>query len=233
MKLLAKKLSPQDLLPFGILAFYLVVAVLIRLYLPPAQVILDTVAGFYRTFGYPFVLFSGLLESLFLIGFYFPGSAAILLGAAIARTGAVSLPLVIFFSTVGFMVGYTINYYLGKFGWYKILARMGFEKGIHIAGEKLEKHGEKALFLSYFSPNTASLISTAAGVTKYPFKKFFFVSLLSQTFWSILWGSITFMLGDIFVELFAKYATFIVYGILAIVIIRQFWKRGKSTKPKK
>ena len=215
-------------LPFLILLFYVVVVIIIRVNLPPAEQIIATVSGFYRDFGYPFILFSGLLESLFLIGFYFPGSAAILLGAALARTGVVFLPFIILFGTLGLMAGYTINYLLGKYGWYKVLAKFGLEKSMTIASEKLEQHGTKALFISYLSPNSASVISTAAGVVNYPFAKFFITSLVSQLFWSIAWGTIAYLLGDIFIELFVKYAQFIILGIIAVILIRQWVKKKRE-----
>ena len=113
-----------EISPFVILGIYLLAVISLRLYLPPAEQIVATISGFYERFGYPFIFVSGILESLFMIGFYFPGSAAILLGAALAKTGVVFLPFIIFFATLGIMIGYIINYFLGKYGWYKILSRL-------------------------------------------------------------------------------------------------------------
>jgi len=195
------------------------------MYVPPADQIVRTISGFYERFGYPFIFVSGILESLFMIGFYFPGSAAILLGAALARTGVVFLPFIIFFGTAGIMLGYIVNYFLGKYGWYKVLSRFGLEKGIEVAQDKLEKHGPKAFFVGYLSPNSASLLSTAAGVTGYPFVKFLLYSLISQIFWSSVWGVIAFLFGEIFINLFLKYAQFVVVIIIGIFLVREFWKK--------
>lgn len=218
----------SEAVPFLLLLLYIIAVVVIKLYLPPAEEIIATISGFYGRFGYPFIFFSGLLESMFLVGFYFPGSAAILLGAALAKAGVVFLPFIIIFGTLGLMFGYTINYFLGKYGWYKVLARFGLEKGIDMAGEKLKKHGVKAIFLGSISPNSASLLSTAAGVTGYPFHKFFLISFISQSFWSITWGSIAYIFGNLFIEGFIKYSQYIVLLIILILIVIQLMKRRKK-----
>lgn len=214
-----------EALPFLILGIYILAVIFLRMHLPPAEQIIATISGFYERFGYPFIFISGILESLFMIGFYFPGSAAILLGAALAKTGVVFLPSIIFFGTLGIMLGYTINYFLGKYGWYTVLSRFGLEKGIKMAEEKLEKHGPKAFFVGYLSPNSASLLSTAAGVTGYSFPKFFLYSLVSQLFWSIVWGSIAYLFGEIFIDLFLKYAQYVIVVVIGIILFREYWKK--------
>lgn len=219
-----------EAIPFLVLGGYILAVVLLRIHLPPAEQIVATISEFYKTYGYPFIFVSGVLESLFMIGFYFPGSAAILLGAALAKTGVVFLPFIILFGTLGILLGYTLNYFLGKYGWYKILSRFGLQKGIDIAEQKLEKHGGKAFFIGYLSPNSASLLSTAAGVTGYPFSKFLLYSVIAQSFWSIVWGSIAYILGDLFIDLFLKYAQYLILLIVGIIVVQEYLLKPKSNK---
>lgn len=212
--------------PLVFLVLYVGVVILIKFYLPSPKEILLIVEGFYRQFGYFIVLISGLLESLFLIGFYLPGSAAILLGAALARDGVIFLPLVILLGTVGLVTGYTVNYILGRHGWYHVLSRFGFEGGLVSAEKKLKTHQKKTLFLGYISPALAAFVSTAAGIMKVPFKTFFIFTCISQLFWSTVWGTVAYLVGNIFVEYLLQYAPFIIYGIVAILFLRQAVKAG-------
>ena len=213
---------------YGLLAFYLIIIIIIRLRVPDAETIVAIITELYRTYGYAIVFLSGIIESLFLIGLYFPGSTAILLGAVVARTGAVSLPLIIGFGTIGILLGYIINYFMGMYGWYHVLSRFGIEQGLTEAEVKLKKHGFKAIALGYISPNTGSLISTAAGVTKMPFRKFLLLSALSQLFWSSFWGGIAYLLGTFFIELFLQYFTYIVWLIIGIWLLRAYVFKKKN-----
>ena len=220
------KVRLSDFVPLVFLLAYLGIIIYLRLRLPDAQEILRITEDLYRQFGYAIVLFSGFLEAMFLIGMYIPGSAAMLLGAVLAKSGATSFPLVILGGTTGLMLGYMLNYFLGRFGWYRVLASFGLEKGMAMAERKLKHHGRKALFLGYLAPNSGSFISTASGVLGIPFKEFFFVTLISQLFWSTLWGLIAYMVGNIFVELFLKYGVFVVYILIVVVLMREVVKRG-------
>jgi len=225
-----KSLPPPQkqsiLLSILFLIGYVIIIALIKLFLPSAQELLGIVENLYRQFGYWIVLLAGIGESVFLLGFYLPGSAAILLGAALAKSGVVFLPLIILLGTVGLTTGYTINYFLGKYGWYHLLARFGFEKGIQMAEKKLKAHQKKTLFLGYISPNTGAFISTAAGISQLPFKTFFVITFCSQLFWATIWGITAYSLGNVFIEFFLKYAIVIIYGVIAIVFLRRAIKAG-------
>lgn len=209
--------------PFLLLAIYVVLVVYIRISLPDAKKLIEIIKNLYLSYGYGIVLLSGILEAMFLIGLYVPGSAAILLGAAVAATGVVKLPLIILLGTVGLMIGYTINYFMGKYGWYKALAQFGLEKGIDAAKEKLHKHGRKTLFLGMISPNSGSFLSTAAGALDMPFRTFFLSALLSQLFWSTVWGVTAYMFGVAFVELFLKYFMYIVWGLILLYLAKKIF----------
>ena len=209
-------------LPYAFLAIYLGIIIFVLRRIPSPEELIDVLKGLYSRFGYSLVFVSALAESIFLLGFYVPGSTAILLGAALARTGIIQLPVVLILGTLGLVCGYTINYFLGKHGWYHVLAQFGFDKGIETAKNKLMKHQSKALLLGYLSPSTGAFISTASGVTNMRFWKFFLLTLIGQSFWSLLWGGIAYLFGMFFVDAFLKYFAFIVWGIIGIWVLRNY-----------
>lgn len=187
------------------------------------------VKGFYKDYGYYLIFFGALFEATFLVSFFVPGSTVILLGAALSRTGVVEFPLVILIGTAGLVTGYVINYFLGKYGWYRLLVIFGLEKGIKNAEEKIKKHGAKAIVLGYISPGPAAFISTAAGVLEMPFRKFLLLSVICQFFWSVFWGSIAYVFGVVVVETILvfviRYFIPIIIGTALIILIVKFRKR--------
>lgn len=208
----------------GTLFVYLIILVLIKKYLPHPKELLVLIESFYQTVGYPIVLLAGLAESIFPIGLYLPGSTVVLLGAALSRSGVVSFPIIMLLAIIAFMTGYTINYFVGKHGLNKTLKNIGFEHGLAEAEEKLQTYGWKAILLGYISPTTASFLSLAAGTLRFPFRKFFFFSLLSQIWWTLFWGTIAYTLGYLFVEFFLKYIFLIGMGVILIYGGRIWWK---------
>lgn len=203
--------------------FYVTLIIYIKTTFPNTQVFLQAVSALYETYGYVLVFFGALIESTFLIGLYFPGSAVVLLGAALSKTGILQFPLVILLGTIGLCIGYSINYFLGKHGWFHVLSVIGLEKGIYEAEKRLTKHTYKTIFLGYVNPGTASFISTASGVLKIPFKNFLIVSILSQSFWSLVWGSLAYFFGLPLIELFIQYFGYVIGIGIAILFLKRTW----------
>lgn len=223
-----KPFSILQLLPFTIIVIYIVAIFLIKGRLPTPEDLLNSIKDWYILYGNYLVFFASLLEAIFLLGLYVPGSTVILFGAALSKSGATNFTSVLFLATLGLLTGYTINYFLGKYGWYHVLSKFGLETGLNEAKEKLHKHGGKAFFVGYIFPNGGAFLSTAAGVMKMPFGKFFLYSLLVQAFWTVVWGSVAYFIGPVFVELFMKYFSYIVLGIIAIYIFRKYVFAKKS-----
>lgn len=216
---------PKVSLPYILLGLYLMVLIYLRGKIPNPETLIDMLKNLYGSYGYSIVFFGALLEATFLITLYVPGSTVVILGAALSRTGVIQFPVVISLAILGFLIGYCLNYILGRYGWYHVLARFGFEKGIEVAKEKLERHQVKTILFGYFHPSGGSFISTAAGVLNIPFKRFFILSLIAQTFWAILWGSLAYYFGLPLVEFFLKYFSFVVLGGILIWVIRRVLKK--------
>lgn len=208
----------------GYAAFILV----LQKILPPPESILEILKNLYLSYGYLLVFIAGVLEGIFLVGLYVPGSQTILLGGVMARTGVVQLPLVILFTTVGLLIGFSINYVLGKYGWYHVVEKFGLKEPLAVAKEKLEKHRKVALFFAYASPNSAAFITTAAGILRVPFKKFFLLSLIAQVVWSTIWGVLAYLIGPVLIELFLKYFYLIVLGIVLYWFLKKYLNKEKE-----
>lgn len=227
---MSKKLG--FLLPLLFLGLYVGLFFIILGKIPKPHDFITQLQKLYGIVGYPLIFFAAFLEALLFVGFYVPGSTVVLLGAALAKTEALYYPLVFIVGLCGLLAGYIVNYFLGKYGWHEVLARLGFEKGLVIAKKRIEKHGSKAILIGYFFPGSASLLSTAAGILRVPFKKFFLLSLLAQSFWGFLWGNLAYFFGVAAIELILKYFVFVLLIIAVIWIIRNKFYPFGILKPK-
>lgn len=202
-----------------LLVVYISLFVFIQGKIPEPEKIGEAIIGLYKTYGYPLLLIGAIIEGIFLVGNYFPGSAILLIGAAVSKNGTLYFPFVVMISVVGLSISYTINYLLGRYGWYHVLSRFGLEQGLATAEKKLKSNEIKTFTIGYISITTAAFISTAAGVMRLPYKRFIVMSVLCQLVWSLLWGSVAYMLGFAFVELLLKY---LVYVFLVVGIVYVF-----------
>jgi len=207
-----------------IFAIYTAILFVIRSHIPDAPLIIQKIKRIYGQYGYDLIFLGALLEGTFIVGFYVPGSFIILLGSALARTGVVSFPLVVLFGTLGLTLGYTINYFLGRYGWYRILAGFGFTKQLQTAQVKLLEYQDKALFLGYIMPSTGSFLSTAAGALKLPFKKFILKTLVVQAFWSLILGGLAYIFGMAFIQIFLQYFGFVVFVWVLLYFLKRLRK---------
>jgi len=194
------------------LGLYLVVILIgLRLlfyYCIDFKTIIEFLSVNFRDFGAIILLLSSLIEGLVVVGLYFPGSTIILLGATLAGAGVLPLWSVILWTTLGLIIPYLINYWLGLKGGEKFLEKIGFK-----GSEKLRTHIEKSN-LSYlwvtFHPNIAAVAAVIMGVLKVDIKKALIGLVLGQFFWSTFWGLCFYFFG---MYIFNRIALF------AIVII--------------
>lgn len=216
MSFLSKRLT--FLGPLIFLTVYLSLFIILRGRIPDTATVIREIQELYTVYGYYLVLIGAFFEGLFPIGMYIPGSTVVLLGAVLSKTGIIQFPLVIILGTLGFVLAYTANYFLGKYGVYRLLSFLGLDREINSAKIRLERNHVKAIFFGCISPAPAAFLSTAAGVLKIPFQRFLVLVIISQFFWSMLWGSIVYIFGMPLVEFILK-NLFIIIGFIVIIWI--------------
>src|SRR5437763_3721837 len=92
---------------------------------------------FYHHYGYVTVFLGTLGENTAVLGFFLPGNSLALLGAVYARLGTLNLGWVIVFASLGTILGYHIDYCLGRFVLARVATRWSasrFGRRIRLAG---------------------------------------------------------------------------------------------------
>src|SRR5712691_8780691 len=113
---------------------------------------------FYNHYGYLTVFLGTLGENTAFLGLLLPGNLLALLGAVYARLGTLNLGWVIFFASLGTVLGYHLDYLFGRFvlarassRWSasRLGRRMRLAGRLRLARMLLAKHGGKAILISH------------------------------------------------------------------------------------
>lgn len=130
-----------------------------------------------------------------ILGMYYPGAFVIFLSVILAGRDVSRVAEVVLIVTAAFAIGLSIDYLLGRYGWHKLLLRLGFRHEMEESEKRLRKRGLAAIFFTYWEVNIASFTATAAGILRYPFGKFLLYSVPAILFWNSFWAAMIFIVG--------------------------------------
>lgn len=196
----------------------------------PQSSIVLTVESYYAQYGYWIIFGAAVLEGLFVFSWYFPGSAIVLLGAVFSAEGTLIFPFAILCGVGGFLISYTLDYYLGYYGWHRLLAHLGFRSPLSRAENAIRKYGSGTIPLAYVHPVPAVLIATAYGTLRMSIRGFLGYSLISLLFWGFFWGTLAYIFGHRFLEVLqSPWLPTIMVGVCGLwllSIVFNIWKHN-------
>lgn len=189
---------------------------------------LETVEEIARQYGYWAVFLGISLENA---GVPLPGETLTLVGGFLAGEGELDYWLVLLCATGGAILGDNFGYWIGKWGGFPLLLRVG--KLLHISEEQLQRlrdqfsnNAAKAVFLGRFVALLRIFAGPLAGISEMPYGKFFVCNAAGASVWASVMVSLSFFVGRLvpLETLVSGVATFsigaLVLLILAIAIPR-------------
>ncbi len=207
--------------------------------LPTDTELVEVIRGWFATYGLWIVFVGALIEGFLLLGQYFPGGFIIFLGVISAGKDISRAMEVVLIVCIAFLISYSLNYFVGRYGWFNLFRKFGLMGSIEKSKEKLLKHGLNAIFMSYWEPNLASITATAAGILKVPFLKFSIVSTLGILVWNAFWGILVYVLGESALEIAGFKWVLTIFGVwVAVILLKKYWfdkwmmKRGERNMVK-
>ncbi len=195
---------------------------------PKSEDVIKFLHQVYARYGYLIVFLGAFIESIFLINIYLPGSSAVLLAAILARQGVLSLPLIILIGTLGVVLAYSVDFVLGKYGWYKIFIKFGLKKSLENTKRRMHKKRKWIVFVSCVHPNYGALSAVAAGLLNYEFQEFLLWFSIFQLFWSSFWGILTYLFGATLIDFLIKYFSLFLLTLVIIWTIRRLYSLKKE-----
>lgn len=187
--------------------------------------------------GYWLLLLVALFESLVAVGLILPGSTLVVFMGALAARGYWDLADLIWFATVGAILGDGISYLLGKRG--KILfaenSRLFKQSYLEKGEEFFNKHGGKSVFLGRFFGPLRAVIPFIAGISRMSPRQFYFWNILSAVAWASSHLIAGYLLGNAWnmVEVWSGrvglfLATVVLFLICIYLIERFMLTKGKQ-----
>ena len=219
-------------LPLAVLGvFALLYVVWVALDLPPEETIIAIARRYLDRYGIAIVLLCAYIEGLLLIGWYFPGTLVVIFAFIVAGPDAARVAQVAAAAGLGLFSAYVTNFFVGKYGWYRLLLAFGLREPLDNAQRRLTKYGLSAIAMTYWQANLASCISTAAGILQFPVGRFAVISLLAEAFWISFWATLIFFLGKTALSLAGFRIIFLAILIWIAVRLIYRWKFEPARKP--
>ncbi len=156
-----------------------------------------------------------------------PSEITLTFSGFLADKGVLLLPLVIFFATLGEVIGSLIAYFIGKLLeeelLVKILSKYGkfvlvTEHDYYKASEWFKKYGDKIVFVGRLIPGVRTFIALPAGILEMPLVKFVTYSFLGSLVWISFLSILGFYLGENWKSLEGYFRKFEL-GILVLLIL--------------
>ncbi len=145
---------------------------------------------------------------------------------------------VIFFSTLGSIIGSLISYYAGAYGGRPFVKRYGRflllnTHDLDITERFFARYGDKTIFISRFIPVVRHLISIPAGVGKMNLAKFCIYTVIGAGLWNAFLTVVGYYLRDnwLTVRKYGEIADVIVIVLLIAAIVFfviQYRKRSRA-----
>jgi membrane protein DedA with SNARE-associated domain len=140
------------------------------------------------------LVLGSVIETLFMVGAYLPGSLVIVISVALFSRDPVSLFMAFVCINAAAFVTNILNYYIGSTGMYKFFKYLGAQKAINNAKKQMELYGGWSIFLSGVHPNLLGIMVAYAGLSGRGLLRTLFASLLTTIVWVplLMWTSIIF-----------------------------------------
>jgi membrane protein DedA with SNARE-associated domain/membrane-associated phospholipid phosphatase len=158
---------------------------------------IDYILSLIGQYGYLVVFVGVMLES---IGIPLPGETILIASGVMVQRGYLDLGDAIVFGILGAVVGDQIGYWVGREGGRPFVLRWG--PYILITPERLAKaegffarHGGKAVFLARFIAGLRVFGALVAGVSRMPWRTFFFYNALGGALWATAAVLVGYLLG--------------------------------------
>lgn len=173
------------------------------------------------------------IESAPFVGVFIPGATLISIGGFLAYQDFLNAWDIIFFATIGAILGDFFSYSMGRWGGKLVKNNKFINNSILRHGESFFKqHGNKSVFWGRFFGPVRAIIPFIAGLSKMKPWPFIFWNVLSGFGWAVLNVFLGYFSGSIIVSIFKKWSSGLTLILVVVVTISLiYWlikKRGQS-----
>jgi len=197
---------------------------------------LENIQEIANLYGYWAVFIGIALENT---GIPLPGETITIVGGFLAGSGELNYWLVLGSAIAGAVLGDNFGYWLGKFGGWPLLQRLG--KFFRISEEKLEearkqfsKNAPKAVFFGRFITLLRIFAGPMAGIAQMPYSQFLLCNFCGAALWAAIMVTLSFFVGSLvpLPQLVAWVAQFGIFALFLVVawIVIPLWLESRKAK---
>ena len=195
--------------------------------------LIDIFVKIIETGGYAGVTFLMALESMVAP---VPSEGVMPFAGFLWFEGKMSFGAIVFFSTLGSVIGSLISYYIGFYGGEPFVNKYGKyvllnPKHLEQTNKFFEKFGGKTVFVGRFIPVVRHLISIPAGVAKMNVFRFTIDTALGAALWNAFSAYLGYILGENWLQI-RKYTEYLdIVLVLAILATVAYWIHKRHNHP--
>jgi membrane protein DedA with SNARE-associated domain len=181
----------------------------------------DSLQDLFEDYGYWVVFFGTLSENTLLVGLIVPGALVVILAGIAAHDGSISVPLSIVLGICGTIIGDTLSYFMGRYGW----SRFGHVRMLSELSDKvrepLMRRGVWFVMFYHFAGYTRVIGPTAAGLLRMPYRRWALADYSGAVLWIFAYFGIGYLLGVAGLSLDSTDSFFriVEWGLLIAVVI--------------
>jgi membrane protein DedA with SNARE-associated domain len=183
---------------------------------------LETIQQIAHDYGYWSVFFGIMLENA---GLPVPGETITLAGGFLAGSGELDYWWVLGSATLGAVVGDNFGYWLGYYGGWQLLTRLGklfriTDEQLTEAKEQFGKNAAKAVFLGRFIALLRIFAGPMAGIARMPYWEFFVCNLAGAAVWASITISAAYFAGTVVpLEVLVSWVTRFTFAALGAIAV--------------
>lgn len=197
--------------------------------LPNSVELAEIAEKLFAQYGIIILFIGAFIEGIFMVNLYFPGSFVILLAILVSDRSVEALSLIALVVWIGFALSAALNYYLGRYGFYKVLLYLGSPKVITRMRSWLDKKGKLAVLLAAIHPNFLAISLVCMGIAREGLVKSMQLALGGLLFWVPI---LTILTAIILPEPSESYAFYwylvVIFFVWGIILVIKDWKKSAS-----
>lgn len=181
---------------------------------------LETIREIAHQYGYWAVFLGIALENA---GIPLPGETITLVGGFLAGSGELNYWFVLATATAGAILGDNFGYWIGRWGGWPLLLRLGQffrirEEQLHEVKEQFRKNAPRAVFLGRFIALLRIFAGPLAGIAQMPYWQFLLCNAAGAAVWASVMVSLSYFVGHI-VSLETLVAWVAQFAIVALILV--------------
>lgn len=190
----------------------------------------DAVRSLFESYGYWVIFLGTLAENTLFLGLFLPGVLIVVLAGLHAENGLLSWPVAVALGIAGTIIGDTISYFMGRFGWTRLLDGSRVHQFTERVREPLLRRGRLFVLVYHFAGYTRVMGPAAAGILRMPYRQWAPADYAGAALWITTFMAVGYGLGlaGISFDSSDPYFRYVEWGLLVFVLGVGFYLYLKS-----